>query len=116
MTDISYINWHSMSDKALAEHIGKFIREKRMEQNKTQDMLAHAAGISRSTVSLLEKGETVTLSTLLQVLRALDQLQALDVFTIQQPTISPIQLAKMELKKRKRASGNESSSSINSNW
>ncbi len=116
MTDISYINWNSMSDKALTEHIGKFIREKRMEQNKTQDMLAHAAGISRSTLSLLEKGEIVTLSTLLQVLRVLDQLQVLDAFTIQQPTISPIQLAKMELGKRRRASGNESSSAKKSTW
>jgi transcriptional regulator with XRE-family HTH domain len=116
MTDKSYTNWHSMSDKALAEQIGKFIREKRMEQNKTQDMLAHAAGVSRSTVSLLEKGESVTLSTWLQVLRALDQLQVLDAFIIQQTTLSPIQLAKMELKKRKRARGDESSSSTNSNW
>ena len=116
MNDMSYINWRSLSDKALAEQIGKFIREKRMEQNKTQDMLANAAGISRSTISLLEKGESVTLSTWLQVLRALDQLQVLDAFIIHQPTLSPIQLAKMELKKRKRARGDESSTSINSNW
>jgi hypothetical protein len=35
MTDISYKNWDSMSDKALAEHIGAFIKHHRMEQNKT---------------------------------------------------------------------------------
>ena len=69
MTDISYNNWNSMSDTALAEHIGRFVKEKRMELNTTQDALAHAAGISRSTLGLLEKAETVTLSALLQVLR-----------------------------------------------
>jgi transcriptional regulator with XRE-family HTH domain len=115
MTEKSYINWNSMGDKALAEHIGRFVREKRMEVNKTQATLAHAAGISRSTLSLLEKGETVTLATLLQVLRVLDQLHVLDVFTVQ-PVISPIQLAKLEQKKRKRASGNTSIPSKESSW
>lgn len=104
-----------MGDKALAEHIGRFVREKRMEVNKTQATLAHAAGISRSTLSLLEKGETITLATLLQVLRVLDQLHVLDVFTVQ-PVISPIQLAKLEQKKRKRASGNTSIPSKESSW
>ena len=104
MTEISYKNWDSMSDKALVEHIGAFIKHHRMEQNKTQDVLANAAGISRSTLSLLERGETVTLATLVQVLRVLDQLPVMEVFMVQQ-TISPLALAKMEKYKRKRASG-----------
>ena len=104
MTEISYKNWDSMSDKALVEHIGAFIKHHRMEQNKTQDVLANAAGISRSTLSLLERGETVTLATLVQVLRVLDQLPVMEVFMVQQ-TISPLALAKMEKDKRKRASG-----------
>jgi DNA-binding XRE family transcriptional regulator len=115
MTDKSYKNWNAMSDKALAEHIGCFIKAKRMEINKTQDALAHEAGISRSTLSLLEKGDSVTLATLLQVLRVLDQLHVLNVFSVQQ-TVSPIQMAKMEMKKRKRASGAQTSSSAKSTW
>jgi len=104
-----------MSDKALTEHVGRFVKEKRLEQNKTQQALAHAAGISRSTLSLLEKGETVTLQTLIQVLRTLDQLQVLDVFSVQ-TLVSPMLLAKMELKKRKRARSKDSNSSTNSTW
>ncbi len=115
MNTPSTINWNSLSDKALAEHIGRFIKEKRLDQNKTQDTLASAAGISRSTLSLLEKGEVVTLSTLLQVLRVLDQLPILEVFTLH-PAISPIQLAKQELKKRKRARGSIKSSNSTSSW
>jgi transcriptional regulator with XRE-family HTH domain len=91
-----------MSDKALSEHIGVFIRHHRLEQNKTQDVLAHAAGISRSTLSLLERGETVTLATLIQVLRVLDQLHIMEAFSIPK-TISPLILAKMEQEKRQRA-------------
>lgn len=106
MTDLSYTNWDSMSDKALAEHIGIFISHHRLEQNKTQEMLANAAGISRSTLSLLERGETVTLATLIQTLRALDQLHIMEVFSVKQ-TISPLALAKMEKEKRQRARGNK---------
>lgn len=114
MTELTGTNWNSMSDKALAQHIGRFVREKRMELNKTQDDLAHAAGISRSTLSLMEKGETVTLATFLQVLRVLDQLHVLEVFTVK-PTVSPIQLARMEMKKRKRVRVARPSSSFEPN-
>ena len=104
MTDLSFRNWDSMSDKALATHIGIFVKHQRMEQNKTQDALASAANISRSTLSLLERGEAVTLATLIQVLRVLDQLHVMDVFSVQQ-VMSPMALAKMEKSKRQRAGG-----------
>ncbi len=78
MNDMSYINWVSMSDKALNETIGAFVKYHRLNQNKTQDEVSEAAGISRSTLSLLERGEKVSLSTVIQVLRVLDlQLSAL---------------------------------------
>lgn len=111
----TFTNWNAMSDKALAMHIGRFIKEKRIEHNKTQESIAHAAGISRSTLSLLEKGETVTVSTLLQVMRVLDLLPILDAFTIR-PTISPIQLAKMEMKTRKRVRGMQTPPNTQSTW
>jgi transcriptional regulator with XRE-family HTH domain len=93
-----------MSDKALAEHIGAFVNQHRLDQNKTQDVLANSAGISRSTLSLLERGEAVTLATLIQTLRALDQLHVIDVFSVKH-TISPLALAKLEKEKRQRARG-----------
>ena len=46
----------------LAAHVGAFIKHHRLDQNKTQDVLANEAGISRSTLRLLERGETVTLA------------------------------------------------------
>ncbi len=102
MTDKSFNEWVSMSDKVLAENIGSFIRHHRMEQNKTQDELAAAAGISRSTLSLLERGETVTVNTLIQVLRVLDQLSVLSAFEVRE-TLSPLALAKLQKEKRQRA-------------
>lgn len=102
MTEISFIKFLSMSDKAIAEYIGAFVKHHRMEQNKTQHELATAAGISRSTLSLLERGETVTVATLIQVLRILDQLMVLNAFEINE-TISPLALAKLQKDKRQRA-------------
>jgi len=102
MTEISFKEWASMSDKAIVEYIGVFVRHHRMEQNKTQDELSEAAGISRSTLSLMERGETVTITTLIQVLRVLDQLPALSVFEVKE-TLSPLALAKLQKEKRQRA-------------
>ena len=118
MTDKSFNDWASMSDKALAEYIGTFVKHHRMEQNKTQDELATAAGISRSTLSLLGRGETVTVTTLIQVLRVLDPLSVLSAFEVRE-TISPLALAKLQKEKRQRARGkskNEDDNSADSSW
>lgn len=101
MTDKSSKNWISMSDQALTEQIGTFVRHHRVEQNKTQDALALESGISRSTLSLLERGETVTVATLIQVLRMLDRLDIMDSFEIKE-TISPLDLVKKQKVNRQR--------------
>ena len=115
MTEKSFTNWTSMNDKALAERIGAFIKHHRMEQDKTQDVLAAEAGLSRSTLSLLERGETVNLTTLIQVLRVLDQLQVMDAFVVHE-SISPLVLAKMEKEKRKRARGKKEENTDEMDW
>lgn len=117
MNELSFNNWTSISDQAITALIGKFARHHRMDQNRTQDELAAAAGISRSTLSLLERGETVTLTTLIQVLRVLDQLPVLSAFEVKE-TISPLALAKLQKEKRQRARGraNKDESRGESDW
>ena len=106
MNDISDNEWGVMSDDYIAKQIGEFVKHHRMEQNRTQTTLAKDAGISRSTLSLLERGKIVTIATLIQVLRILDQLQVFDKFTIfRQP--SPLLLAKTEKQKRKRVTSSK---------
>jgi len=102
MNDFSYTNWHSLTDGAILKKIGEFVRYHRLTQNKSQGQLATDAGLSRSTLSLLERGETVTLATLIQVLRVLDQLSVLENFSVSL-TPSPLLLAEQEQKLRKRA-------------
>ena len=102
MNDISYNEWVSMSDKALCASIGKFVRHHRLNQNKTQDEVSEASGISRSTLSLMERGEKVTLSSLIQVLRVLDLSYVMDAFKVTNE-ISPIEYARLQKNKRQRA-------------
>ncbi|MFM6948978.1 MAG: helix-turn-helix domain-containing protein [Aquirufa sp.] len=102
MNDIQYKEYLEMSDYSLAKTIGAFVKHHRLLQNKTQEDVSLAANISRSTLSLLEKGESVTVPTLIQVLRVLDLLYVMKIFSIQEE-VSPLLLAKQALQKRKRA-------------
>lgn len=102
MNDKAYENYISMSDGALIQLIGKFVKHHRLHKNRTQEQVSYEAGISRSTLSLLERGQAVTVPTLIQVLRVLDLLYVLDVFQVSEE-VSPIAYAKMQRNKRKRA-------------
>jgi len=115
MNDISYHNWLSMNDLALSRVLGAFVKHHRLQKNKTQNDVAKDAGISRSTLSLLERGETVTIATLLQVLRVLDLLNVMDTFKVERQ-ISPIELAKLEQHKRQRARSKKNKKQDESDW
>lgn len=101
MSDISYIN--TWSDKAILAQIGNFIKQRRIKSDLTQNELADKAAISRSTLSLIERGENIALVTLIKILRILDALYILDQFQVIEE-LSPLQLAKGEKKIRQRAS------------
>ena len=103
MNGKTYNNWLSMPDFALAQNLGAFMKHHRLLQNKTQEQVAQEANISRSTLSLMEKGETVTMASFLAVLRVLNLLHVMDAFKVENQ-ISPLELAKLEQKKKKRAS------------
>lgn len=103
MNEKSHNKWQEMSDKSLMESIGLFIQSHRLDQNKSQKQVADSAGLSRSTLSLLERGEKVRIDSLIQVLRVLDLLYIMDVFQVQEQ-ISPLEYAKLKKKQRKQAS------------
>lgn len=107
---------NSLSDSAIAELIGTFIKHHRLEQNKTQSQLSWEAGINRSTLAEFEKGMGGNLMTLIQLLRALNLLYVLKQFEVHMQ-LSPIQLAELEQNKRKRASkAKKSGTNPSSDW
>jgi transcriptional regulator with XRE-family HTH domain len=111
------LNWYGMSDPAILEQMGKFIQKSRLQSNKTQQEIADAAGVNRSTLVQLEKGKGVNMLSFIQILRALNKLEVLTVFEIKQE-ISPLYLAEMEMKMRKRARkpSTEENSMNKSSW
>lgn len=101
MNELSYMSQKSISDEALQTQIGIYIKSIRQQQNKTQADVAKAANISRSTLSLLERGEAGNLKTLIQILRVLDKLQTLEVFKFKE-VMSPLALARAQHKSKER--------------
>lgn len=88
---------------ALAEEIGERLKQARLNRDLTQSDVAELAGVARKTVLNAEKGK-VQLERLMAILIALDLTDQLDLFLPKQE-ISPLQLAKLQGKKRQRASG-----------
>jgi len=91
-----------MSDSAILQQIGSFIKQTRLGQNQTQAQVAKASGLNRWTISQIESGESVSLSSLIPVLRTLNLLQVLDGFQVQEQ-ISPLAYAKLKKQERQRA-------------
>ena len=97
------MNYYSMTDKGIVAEIGNRIRSLRLRKNLTQQELADRTTLSVNAIKAIESGRGKLLN-LIAVLRELDALFALDNF-IPEPTISPIQLARQQGKRRQRASG-----------
>jgi transcriptional regulator with XRE-family HTH domain len=70
----------------------------------TQHQLADEAGVARITVARLEGGQSVTLSALVRILRALELLENLEAL-VPQPLPSPIEQLERESGRRQRAAG-----------
>lgn len=70
--------------------LGERVRAHRKARKLTQQQLADRAGLSRPTLSNLERGHDVSLDSFLSVLRALDLLGALDAAVLA-PAPSPIE-------------------------
>lgn len=95
-----------MSEKAvsaLVEEIGGRLKQARLNRDLTQSEVANLAGVARKTVLNAEKGK-VQLEVFIAIMMALDLIEQLDLFLPKQE-ISPLQLAKLQGKKRQRASG-----------
>lgn len=97
---------NSMTASALAAEIGERLKQARLNRNLTQADVAALAGVARKTVLNAEKGK-VQLDIMIAILMALDLTGQLDLFLPKQE-ISPLQLAKLQGKKRQRASGQRS--------
>jgi len=100
-------NWSHKTDSDIVKQIGEFIKHTRLQQNKSQAELAKAAGLNRWTVSQIETGDSITLTSLIQILRALECLYVLKEFEFSEE-ISPLEYAKLKKQQKERVRKNTS--------
>ena len=95
------------SPAAIAEDLGERLKQARLNANLTQADVAERSGVSRKVLINAEKGK-VQLESLVAIMLSLNLSHHLDTF-LAKPSISPLQLAKLQGKQRQRASGHVAS-------
>lgn len=92
------------SDQVLAATVGAHLQTLRLKRNISLETVAKNAAISRQTLHLMLNQGKGTLINLIAVLRALGELERLSSL-LEEVRPSPLQIMRMEGKKRQRASG-----------
>lgn len=110
------MEWHTLSDKAIIRELGNRIKITRLDQNLTQAQLAEKAGVHRTTLGLIERGQSTSVISYIQILRALDGLDVLNDFLMINKGPSPMQVLEEQAKYRKRASGKKKQQEDESEW
>lgn len=83
------MDFREWSNEQVRGELGMRIRAVRKSRGLNQTQLAERAGLSRPTVSTLERGNDVGLDSFLSILRALDLLDALGT-AVPEPGVSPM--------------------------
>lgn len=89
---------------AILSELGYRIERLRLQRNQSLASLAEAAGVGTATLQRLESGKSVNLTTLIQLLRALNRLGDLDNIA-PDVEVSPFDFSPSRTQPRRRASG-----------
>ncbi|MDQ2077364.1 helix-turn-helix transcriptional regulator [Marinimicrobium sp. ABcell2] len=85
---------YAMTDDAIAQELGQRLAQLRINANITQDELADAMEVDRGRIGRLEHSGAGKLSTVIAVLRHLNQLELLEQWLPEGQLISPLQQMK----------------------
>lgn len=94
-----------MTDAAVLAELGRRLTRHRLERNWTQAELAAEAGVGQATVQRAERGESVQMTSMTKLLRALGLLGGLDVAIPESIDLPIHQLEREQRRTRQRASG-----------
>jgi transcriptional regulator with XRE-family HTH domain len=97
------IDYDLASIDDLQADLGHRLEALRLSRNIHQFQLADEAGVSRRTITRLENGQSVSLDTLLRVMRALGLSGRLATL-LPDPAVQPVDRVRFKGKERKRAS------------
>ncbi|HKG01693.1 MAG TPA: helix-turn-helix transcriptional regulator [Conexibacter sp.] len=95
----------TMSEDAILTELGHRLERHRVERNRTQAELAEEAGIGRATLQRIERGDSVQMTSLVKLLRALELLGALDAAVPESIAFPIAELERQQRRGRRRARG-----------
>jgi transcriptional regulator with XRE-family HTH domain len=95
------MDWNSLSNSEIIIELSRRIKNHRIKKRLTQQELANRAGVSLFTVAQIEKGNSVSFSTLIAILRVLRLLENLEML-FPEIELSPIEMMKLQGKIPKR--------------
>ncbi|NOR36643.1 MAG: helix-turn-helix domain-containing protein [Woeseiaceae bacterium] len=97
------IDFNIASSEAVTKALLERIEEIRLSRNVTQAALAKEAGVSRSTITRLAHGQSISVDSFVRVMQALglaDHLAAL----LPNPNVRPVERIRLDGAERRRAS------------
>lgn len=99
-------NWLFLTEKEILKEIGNRLKQIRLQHNLTQKDLSIEAGLSVSTISLIEQGKSTTTESLVRILARLNRIKDLEsVFRVGENLELKMKFEKAKLRTaRKRAS------------
>ncbi|HEX3692509.1 MAG TPA: helix-turn-helix domain-containing protein [Solirubrobacteraceae bacterium] len=86
-----------MTERAVLAELGRRLARHRRERNWTQAEAAAQAGIGQATLQRIERGESVQMTSMVKLLRALDLLAAIDAAV---PESIELPIARLERERR----------------
>ena len=116
MEEYTMAKYTPFSDNAVLTEFGKRIAGARLNNNWTQAELANKAGVSKSTLEHIEKGQSTQLLNMVKILRALGFLSQF-IGIVPELGPSPMELLmqskNLQKNKRKRASKSKTKAQAN---
>lgn len=108
------ITFYSSTEEVLSE-LGHRIKAARIAMPATQKEMAELTNLSQRTISNLETGKDVSFSTVVEVLRALGQLQSLELMIPEQGP-RPSQIAALGKPRERAGSRKKTKPEAQSGW
>lgn len=102
------------SNEQILKELGQRLKDIRIALSYTQKDMADRAGVSPKTIERIEGGENVRIENLVNLLRAMNLLQNLEILVPEQ-TILPTELHDYG-KKRQRVAQTKEKEASNSTW
>lgn len=99
-------NWLFLTEKEIIQKIGQRLKLIRLQHNLTQKKLSEDIGLSVSTISLIEQGNSTSIESLIRILVRLNRIKDFEsVFRVGEDLELKLKFEKAKLKsERKRAS------------